>query len=306
MPRKVHVCTLSGAVLLTRPHEKKLAAYLDLLDDAASLRPDIICLPEAFADETGDDPVKSDEIRDTLMTELGKRAKKAGSYIVAGAFEIAGGAKYNVAWLFGRDGALVGRYYKNHPTTGEINNRNVCSGTEIPVFDTDFGRIGVAICFDIGWPGVWQTLSDKGAELVVWPSAYDGGFPLQSYAWRHSYYVVSSVWTNHSKIIDKTGRVLHSSSRWQGWTYGVVDLEKELFHVGAGNHQDTIIRTILRKYGRDVTIESFSEEDMFTLESNSDAIPMSALKAEFSLPNHRDFHRINTELQLKSTAGAAP
>jgi len=282
----------------SRPGERKLKAYLDLLDDVASLRPDIVCLPEVFADESGGVTVRSDEIGETMIAELGARAKNMGSYIIAGAFEQIDGIKYNAAWLFGRDGALIGRYHKNHPTTGEMD-KGVHTGTDVPVFDTDFGRIGVTICFDIGWPAVWNELADKGAELVVWPSAYDGGFPLQTYAYRHSYYVVSSVWTNHSKIIDKTGRVLHSTSRWQGWTYGVVDLEKELFHVGAARHEDRIIRSILRKYGRDVTIESFSEEDMFTLESNNDALPMSKIKEEFNLLNYRDFHKYNTELQMK-------
>ena len=56
-------------------------------------------------------------------------------------------------------------------------------GTECAtVVETDFGRMGLAICYDIGWPDLWAQLAEQGAELVVWPSAYGGGLPLQAYA----------------------------------------------------------------------------------------------------------------------------
>ena len=298
MPRKVHVCTLSG-VITQRRQNQKLEAYLELLEDISSLKPDLICLPEAFTEKQGEDPVYSEDNAAQALEALSDCAKKNRSYVVAGSYERIGEVKYNVAWLIGRNGELIGRYLKNHPVDKEITNKHILSGTEIPVFDLDFGRLGIAVCFDIGWPEVWRVLGEKGAELVVWPSMYDGGFPLQSYAWTHCYYVVSSSWSNHSRIIDKTGRILHSTSYWQGWTYGVVDLEKEIFHVGSCGHKDEIIRKILKKYGRDVTIESLTEESYFTLESNSDSVSVPAIKEEFGMVNFRDFHQRQGEFQLK-------
>lgn len=61
------------------------------------------------------------------------------------------------------------------------------------VCEAGFGRLGLAICFDTGWSGHWEQLAADGAELVCWPSAYDGGFSLQAYAWRHQFYVMSAV-----------------------------------------------------------------------------------------------------------------
>ena len=296
MPRKVLICTLSGAV--TRNREgRKLDIYLDLLEDAASLRPDVFCLPECFADGGAGSPVRSEDIAEETLAALSAFAKKTRAYVVAGSYERLGGETCNVAWLIGRDGALLGRYIKNHPVDNEHKRRGVMSGTDVPVFDLDFGRVGVAICFDIGWPGVWRELADKGAELVFWPSMYDGGFPLQSYAWTHGYYIVSSSWDSHSRIIDKTGRVLHSSSYWQGWTFGEVDLEKEIFHVGSCGHRDEIIRKILRKYGRGVTIESLTEESYFTLESDIAEVTVPDIMKEFGFLNFRDFHARQTEYQ---------
>ena len=79
---------------------------------------------------------------------------------------------------------------------------------EPKVFDLDIGRIGVLICFDIQWPKEWATLGEMGAEIVFWPSAYDGGFPLQARAWDHHYYVVSAVKSTRARIIDITGEIL--------------------------------------------------------------------------------------------------
>jgi len=75
-------------------------------------------------------------------------------------------------------------------------------------FDLDFGRIGIQICFDAGFPETWQALADQGARIVFWPSAYNGGFPLRVYAYLHHYYVVSSVRTDKSRIIDPCGTIL--------------------------------------------------------------------------------------------------
>ena len=57
-----------------------------------------------------------------------------------------------------------------------MTRRNITPGAVAPtVMETDFGRMGLAICYDIGWPDLWTQLREQGAELVVWPSAYGGG-----------------------------------------------------------------------------------------------------------------------------------
>src|SRR6266536_633562 len=86
-----------------------------------------------------------------------------------------------------------------------------------------------------------------GTELVVWPSAYDGGFPLQAYAWRNQYYVVSSVWTSFGRVIDITGRVLGQTTRSVRLVAQQIDLEKRLFHTDYNLGKIALIR---QKLGR--------------------------------------------------------
>jgi len=258
MPRKIKVVTtcFNEEFRKNISPEDNLNRALELLDVAKSLKPDLICFPEVFL-ETGvtKRPI-TDEMRDILVNSISERAKEFGSYVIIGGYEpIENGQRYNSAWLIGRDGSIIGRYDKYHPTIGEIEDYRVKPGNETPVFETDFGKLGIAICYDIGWPSFWNTLGDKGAEIVVWISAYDGGFPLQVYAWSNFYYVVSSVRTHHSKIIDKTGRILSTTSRWSSITYRVIDLEKEIFHID-GQFQK--LSEIQRRFGSDITIEAFS------------------------------------------------
>ncbi len=74
----------------------------------------------------------------------------------------------------------------------------------VGVFDADFGRIALLTCFDANFDEVWQEAERKGAEMVLWPSAYGGGMPLNGYAMIHNYFVVAVGWGNMIDIFGKT------------------------------------------------------------------------------------------------------
>ncbi|MNI23769.1 Aliphatic amidase [compost metagenome] len=275
--------------------EDNLQKAMNMLDSFSGMQPDLICLPEVFLVSGNDrNDEDTEEMSKKAYVALSEQAKKLNSYIIASAHEWTDSKKYNVAWLFDRDGALAGRYSKYYPTDSEIIRDGVTPGHEMNVFETDFGKIGITICFDIGYADLWRTLASKGAELVVWLAAYDGGFPLEAHAWLNSYYVVSSVRTNHSKIIDKTGKIITSTSKWAGWTSQVIDLDKQIFHI---DYQYEKLLEIQRKLGSKVTIESFSQENIFALESNDPEWPMERIQSEFQLETYKQYHARSEQLQ---------
>lgn len=296
MPRKINVITTGFNEEFTRGFSANqyLNKAMDMLDAFSDMKPDLVCFPETFTETGSLDCNCTKDSVEAVFRALSEKAAKLKSYIIAGTHEYIGQHKYNSAWLIDREGKLAGRYMKNHPVDYEIIRNKVKPGNEIPVFKTDFGTLGIAICFDIGWPEVWSTLASKGAELVAWISAYDGGFPLRSYANQHSYYVVSSVWTNHAKIIDKTSEILAETSKWTGWTARTIDLEKEIFHIDC---QSDRLLDIQRKLGSKVSIESFSQEHIFTLESNDCKWPMEKIIKEFNLITYKEYHRKAEALQ---------
>lgn len=303
MPRKVKVTTVSLPPKQCTVAENR-QRVLELLETACAQRPDLICLPEAALHVglgRGIFPEGVETVPGEFVAELAARARASSTYIVVSLYTHQGGCVGNQAIVIDRTGAVVGGYHKIHPTIGEINS-GVQPGAQVTVINTDFGRVGLAICYDIGWPAHWAALAQQGAELVIWPSAYDGGFPLQVYAWTHFYYVVSSVWGDHSKVIDITGRVLASTSHWSRVTTQQIDLEKEVFHI------DDQVEKLLRvqcELGDRVSAVGFSEENIFTLESHDPAWPLTRIKQHFALENFRDYHARATQVQSAARAAAA-
>src|SRR5947199_1962 len=150
------------------------------------------------------------------ITAMAEFARARRCHVIAPITRSEGGKLYNTAVLIGRDGKVIGGYDKVHPTEPEMA-AGITPGRDAPVFATDFGKVGIQICFDIGWPDGWKALKDRGAELVVWPSAYPGGFPLNALAWTHRYPIVTSPWTAPAALIDVDGTTLVRSGPWEPW-----------------------------------------------------------------------------------------
>ena len=80
-------------------------------------------------------------------------------------------------------------------------------GREFPVFDCDFGKLGIQICWDIQFDDGWDALAERGAELVAWPTASPATAQPAARAAPHRYYVVSSTWRDDATVFEPTGLV---------------------------------------------------------------------------------------------------
>jgi predicted amidohydrolase len=207
--RWVRIGTLS---LHPQNNPDNLGAFLSLLDRAAKEKPDIVCMGEEILNEGH--PLNylgtAEPIPGPSTKRLGEAARKYGIYIVAGLLERDGPAAYNTAVLIDRQGNLAGKYRKVYLPREEIEG-GLMPGSECPVFDTDFGRIGMMICWDAEYTDVARALAVQGAEVILVPAA--GGFMtlLKARALENHLYVVSSGDTVESSIIDPTGEVLYST-----------------------------------------------------------------------------------------------
>lgn len=175
-------------------HDKKLKQAVDLLETAGQRGVDIACLPEEFAGCTAE-PVPG-----PTTEAIAVMAKKHHMWIVCPIREQAGEHQYNTAVLIDRDGKLAGYYRKIYVFWNEGLH---ASKEGVKVFDTDFGRIAIFTCFDANFDELWQEAERKGAEMVLWPSAYGGGMPLNGYAMIHNYCIVPVGFGN---MIDCFGR----------------------------------------------------------------------------------------------------
>jgi hypothetical protein len=297
MPRVVRIVTSSLGTLeqvappfnLSVPRfEDNIRRASQILQAASAFSPDLVLLPETFGlagMPASEIPRAAEEAGGPTMQMLSLAARQARMNVVAGHLVREGGRIFNRALVFGRDGALVGFSDKVHPVGNEAR-AGVTPGANPGAFDLDFGRIGVAICFDINWPGIWSELAARKVDLACWLSAYDGGFPLRSYAWVHGYPIVSSVLSYHARLYDITGEQATLTSRWQRVGVLELNLDRELFHTDNQMHK---LIEIQARYGGAVRLTTMTEEHLFLLESLDPRVTVKDIMREFGLQSYRDY-----------------
>ena len=252
------------------------------MDQMAGPGPDLICLPEAFPSQYQPRPTGAESgepLEGPTVTAIAQFARQKRCYVVVPITCERDGRMFNTAVLLDRDGKVAGTYDKIHPTEGEIKG-GITPGTNAPVFETDFGRLGIQTCFDVNWPDGWQALRDNGAELVVWPAAYPGGFPLQALASTHRYAIVTSPWTNPAALIDIDGHTLARSGRLEPWISVPFCLDRGLFEI---DFHLAKVRQLERTFGRDISVRWGHDEDAFVLENRIPGKTLSDLVKEFGL-----------------------
>lgn len=201
-------------------HDQKLKLALDQLETAGANGVDIACLPEEFAGTT------AEPILGPTTKAVGNLAKKHHMYVVCPIRELAPkGRQYNTAVLLDRDGNVAGYYRKIFVFWGEGAN---LSDEGVKVFDTDFGRIAILICFDANYDELWADAERKGAELILWPSAYGGGMPLNGYAMIHNYYIAA---VGQGNFIDMLGKTIENVQKPRANQFvATLDLDLTIIH----------------------------------------------------------------------------
>jgi len=245
------------------------------LDRAGSFHPDIACLPEMFSNR-GPEPVPG-----PVTERLSAWARQHSSYVVFGLRTKKGDRVYNSAILLDRKGQIIGQYNKIHPTEDELKD-GTTPGEDIdpPVFKTDFGTIGIQICFDVNWREKWRRLKEQGAQIVFWPSAYPAARQLPALALVNEYYVVSSTMSGAAHIYDITGQVLAASGKYQDWAEAAIPLGKRLFEV---DYNSSKAQEIQQKYGSRVEVNWYHDSDWFTLASLAPDLSVEDLIREYGL-----------------------
>lgn len=263
---------------------RSLTEILSVVESQAQQGTDLIVLPETWLGQN-DQSMEPEEGR--TVRSLAGLSKKYHTYILTPLDVQRADGRFNSAILIDRAGRIVGRYDKVFPYWSEYDlQQPVVPGRRAPVFEADFGRLGVAICFDVNFPEVWQELADDGAEIVAWPSAYSAGEQLRAYALLHHYYIVTATHTGDSQVFDLTGEKL-LDARENGILSArcVLDLDRGIYH---SNFND--IPAFLRAQGANVALEKYMErESWYVLRAARPGVSARALAKQFGLEELRDY-----------------
>ena len=170
MKFKIAVCQFKIKFLDPDENLRRAEAFIKKVSSKAHL----IVFPENFV--TG--PIEANiELADSIhkyRKQFQHLAKKHKIAIVAGTIiEKENNKLYNTAYYIEKDGKIKSRYRKIHLWHSE--RKSFTAGKDIAVFNTDFGRIGLTLCWDLIFPEMFREMLKKKVEIVICPSYWNYG-----------------------------------------------------------------------------------------------------------------------------------
>jgi predicted amidohydrolase len=153
------------------------------VSEAARANPAFICLPEMwncpythsyftkFGEDEAGESVKA----------MKNAARRGNVFLIGGSIpEVSGGKLYNTCFVINPSGEIIAKHRKMHLFDIDIKGGHsfkesdtFTAGDSLTVFDSPFGKIGVAICFDIRFPEMFAEMQRKGAKLIFLPAVFN-------------------------------------------------------------------------------------------------------------------------------------
>ena len=309
LPREVWVAAISLKGLWpVGTIKQRMKDVLERMESVYAFEPDIICLPEeinqSWVDETKTlKEVAEDETSPGPITSmLADIARKQHCYITCPIVTKKDGLFYDSTILLNREGKIEGVFHKVHPTSTEILPNAYFKGEGVTpgpiksnVYKTDFGTVGLQICFDAEWADGWHSIKKDGAEIVCFSSQGPFLNTLRNHAWLNHYYIVSATGEN-AQIIDITGDVIALDGEFARWVCAPINLEKELLHIWPNVKKFDAIQ---KKYGRKIRFKIYHPENWATLESLDPDVKVSHILKEYEIPTYDEQLSEATAIQEK-------
>jgi beta-ureidopropionase len=307
MSRAVTLSAFTTEYLRSTPRtvEQNLDWTCETIDLLSPEKPDLICLTEVFdaRELPGTCLDKAQTIDGPTFTRMAAKARQYSCYIICPFIEMRDGLAYNTCAVIDRQGNLIGRYDKIHPTTteayhadyeGEIEQNIIPGKPEPKVFETDFGRIGCQICFDANWPDNWRDLKRAGAELICFASAFSAGRLLQSMATIYHIPIVAACRYQTCRIVDRDGLVVNYQGNYQRWVTATLDLDNYLIHLDG--HWEKLEK-IRAELGPRVQIKVYEEEGWWRILPRDPSIEILDLFEKYDLLPLDEYFRRAGEIQ---------
>ncbi|HHZ01657.1 MAG TPA: carbon-nitrogen hydrolase family protein [Tissierellia bacterium] len=274
--RKFKVALLQTKVYEDK--EKNVENAVKLIETVSQEGADFAVLPEMFCC-----PYNTSYFRDYGEEEggyayekLSAAAKEFSIYLVGGSIpELEGNNVYNTSYVFDRQGEKIAKHRKVHLFDIDVEGGQyfkesdvLTAGKDVTVFDTEFCKIGLGVCYDIRFPELGRLMALAGAEVIIYPGAFNmttgpahwelnfrsraldnqvytiGVAPARDYEATYRSY-------GNSLIVSPWGQVLRRMDEKEGYTVQEIDLD------------------YVKKVRNELPLLKHLRKDLYTLRKNS-------------------------------------
>ena len=161
-----------------------LALATKYIAEAAQNGADFAVLPEMFncPYQTANFPIYAEPEGGMCWQAMSDAAREHHIYLVAGSMpeKDEAGHVYNTAYAFDREGKQIGKHRKMHLFDIAVKggqtfreSDTLTAGNQVTTFDTEFGRCGLEICYDIRFPELTRAMAKRGAEVILCPAQFN-------------------------------------------------------------------------------------------------------------------------------------
>ena len=245
---KIAVCQLLTEI----SQEDTMRKAETMLREAAANGADFAVLPEMFNCPYSKEYFKPYAARghESTVRALSALARELSIYVVGGSIpETEDGRIYNTCFVFDRQGNTIARHRKVHLFDVDVpgmrfrESSTFTPGNDITVFDTEYGKMGCAVCFDVRFPELFRAMTMRGAKLVFLPAQFNMAtgpahweMTLRSRAVDNEIFLVAAAaarnvgfsyecW-GHSMVVDPYGTVLVEADEKERVIYAEVELAR--------------------------------------------------------------------------------
>ena len=164
--------------------EANIEKATSMINDSADNNADFIVLPEMFnCPYSNDKFIEYGEYENesTTLMAISELASENNVYILAGSIpEYEKDNLYNTSYLFDRTGSIIAKHRKMHLFDIDVKDKItfkesdvLTSGENVTVAETEFGKVGIGICYDVRFPELARLMVEDGALILFYPGAFN-------------------------------------------------------------------------------------------------------------------------------------
>lgn len=244
---KIAICQIRTEI----DQAETVAKAARMVREAAANGADIVVLPEMWNCPYSKEYFKkyANLGHESTVAEMKRWAKELNILLVGGSIpETEDGKIYNTCFVFDKNGEQIARHRKVHlfdvdmPTMRFRESSTFTGGSDVTVFDTEWGKMGAAVCFDVRFPEIFRAMAVRGARMVFLPAQFSTttgpkhwDLAIRSRAVDNQYFLVAAsaaryegfnyeCW-GHSSVVDPYGYIVQTCDEKEQIVYCDVDLD---------------------------------------------------------------------------------